>query len=54
MVDSNGITGLKGSVDAQAEFRLVLVKASKRLGSDQPESVTFIIMQSDKATLNRA
>ena len=54
MVDSYGITGLKGSVDAQAEFRLVLAKANKRVGSDQPESITFIIMQSDKATLNLA
>ena len=54
MVDSYGITGLKESLDAQAEFRLVLAKARKRLGSDQPESITVIIMQSDKATLNRA
>ena len=38
MVDSYGITlGFKG-LDAQAVFRLVQVKASKRLGSDQLES----------------
>ena len=54
MVDSYGINSLKGSVDAQEEFSLVLAKASKRLESDQPESITVIIMQSDKATLNRA
>ena len=46
MVDSNGTTGFrKGCVEAQAEFRLVLAKTSKRLGSDQPESIMVIIMQ---------
>ena len=43
----------KGSLDAQEEFRLVLAEASKILGSDQLESITVIIMQSDKATVNR-
>ena len=38
MVDSYGIKGLKGSLDAQAEFHLVLTKARKRMGSDQLES----------------
>ena len=38
MVDSSGITGLKRSLDTQAEFLLVRVKASKILGSDQLES----------------
>ena len=38
MMDSSGITGLKRNLDTQAEFRLVRVKASKRLGSDQVES----------------
>ena len=55
MMDSNGTTGFrKGCGEAQVEFRLVLAKASIRLGNDQPESITVIIMQSDKATLNRA
>ena len=37
MVDSYGRYWFKG-MDAQAEFRLVRAKASKRLGSDQLES----------------
>ena len=54
MVDSKGITGLKGSLDAQEEVRLVRAKDSKRLGSDQAERITVIIMQSDKEKLNWA
>ena len=38
MVDSRGKTFGFMEVDAQAVFRLVQVKASKRLGSDQLES----------------
>ena len=38
MVDSDGKTFGFMEVDAQAVFRLVQVKASKRLGSDQLES----------------
>ena len=38
MVDSHGKTFGVMEVDAQAVFRLVQVKASKRLGSDQLES----------------
>ena len=38
MVDSHGKTFGFMEVDAQAVFRLVQVKASKRLGSDQLES----------------
>ena len=38
MVDSYGKTFGFMEVDAQAVFRLVQVKASKRLGSDQLES----------------
>ena len=38
MVDSHGKTFGSMELDAQAVFRLVQVKASKRLGSDQLES----------------
>ena len=54
IVDSYGITGLK-DLDAQAVIPLSTSGGQQKMGKRPTKrALTIIIMQSDKATLNRA